>query len=78
MNLHQIILPSNNIPASRRFYLKLGFTLIVDSEQYLRFWCDDGDATFSLYCKNDVAHKNSTKIYFAYTGFDKNIKNYWF
>ena len=64
MNLNQITLPSINIPASRKFYLKLGFTLIVDSEHYLRFWCEEGDATFSLHLKEALAYKNSSIIYF--------------
>ena len=64
MNLNQITLPSNNIPASRKFYLKLGFILIVDSEDYLRFWCEEGDATFSLHLKQNASAKNSAVIYF--------------
>ena len=71
MNLNQITLPSNDISASRKFYLILGFTLIVDSEQYLRFWCEEGDATFSLHLNNDASFKNAAVIYFECVDVDK-------
>ena len=64
MKLNQITLPSDNIAKSREFYLNLGFTLIVDSEHYLRFWCEDGDATFSLHFTDTAERKNSAIIYF--------------
>ena len=64
MNLNQITLPSNNIPESRKFYLNLGFTLIVDSEHYLRFWCEEGGATFSLHLNESTVFNNSAVIYF--------------
>ena len=64
MNLNQITLASNNILASRKFYLNLGFILIVDSKDYLRFWCEEGDATFSLHLKQNISAENSAVIYF--------------
>lgn len=63
MNLNQITLPSVDIAQSRAFYLGLGFTLIVDSPQYLRFWCEDGGATFSLH-QIDTLTENFSLIYF--------------
>ncbi|WP_370240207.1 VOC family protein, partial [Marisediminitalea sp.] len=44
MNLNQVTLPVTNMPESVAFYLKLGFTLIVDTPQYARFSCPEGDA----------------------------------
>ena len=48
MKLNQVTLPVTDIPTAVKFYLKLGFTQIVDSPHYARFSCENGDSTFSL------------------------------
>ena len=48
MEFNQITLPVNNMKEAVRFYLTLGFTLVVDTPHYARFTCPDGDSTFSL------------------------------
>jgi len=42
MRLNQITLPAQNVAVARGFYLKLGFTLIVDSDQYIRLQAPPG------------------------------------
>jgi catechol 2,3-dioxygenase-like lactoylglutathione lyase family enzyme len=49
MNLNQVTLPSTNIARGRDFYLKLGFTLIVDSAHYVRLQAPEGGTTLSLH-----------------------------
>ena len=63
MKLNQVTLPSFDISQSREFYLRLGFTLIVDSKHYLRFFCEDGGSTFSLH-QTDISEVNGSVFYF--------------
>jgi catechol 2,3-dioxygenase-like lactoylglutathione lyase family enzyme len=49
MILNQVTLPASDIPASRAFYLGLGFRLIVDEAHYCRFQAPTGDATLSIH-----------------------------
>lgn len=74
MNLNQITLPVVDLPKAIGFYLKLGFTQIVDSPQYARFMCPDGDSTFSLAVDNshDTSQTNNrTVIYFEHQKLDE-------
>lgn len=48
MNLNQVTVPAGDLSASIAFYQTLGLRLIVRSDEYARFECPDGDATFSL------------------------------
>ena len=70
MKLNQVTLPSFDIAQSREFYLRLGFTLIVDSKHYLRFYCEEGGSTFSLHQADDSKVNNSV-IYFECNKLDK-------
>lgn len=54
MELNQVTLPVSNMDDAVGFYLKLGFTQIVDTPHYARFSCPDGNATFSLSLENEV------------------------
>jgi len=64
MNMNQVTLPALNIAESVSFYLKLGLKQIVDSEQYARFECPDGDATFSIYLTEASEIGGGTYVYF--------------
>ena len=59
MRLNQITLPCLDIAQSREFYLRMGFTLIVDSVHYLRFLCEEGSSTFSLHLSETEATNHS-------------------
>ena len=48
MELNQVTLPVKDMDVTVNFYLKLGFTQIVDTPHYTRFSCPDGNSTFSL------------------------------
>lgn len=65
MNLNQVTLPVIDMPEAVSFYLKLGFTQIVDTEHYARFTCPEGDATFSLSLTDSLAVQQSV-IYFEH------------
>ena len=70
MNLNQVTLSVNNMDEATRFYLKLGFTQIVDTPHYARFSCPDGEATFSLSLTDQKLHA-STIIYFEHEALDE-------
>ncbi len=63
MKLNQVTLPVTNIPQATEFYLRMGFTQIVDSPHYARFVCPDGAATFSLLLEEENFSHGAT-IYF--------------
>ncbi|MEH0697889.1 VOC family protein [Vibrio owensii] len=69
MNLNQVLLTVKDIKSSIEFYQKLGFNLIVETENYARFECLDGDATFSLYL-GDSESKSNSVIYFEHEDLD--------
>ena len=60
MKLNQITLDVSDIAASRDFYLKIGFGLLVESPHYCRFLAPDGDTTFSLHVADKVAVSGAT------------------
>jgi predicted lactoylglutathione lyase len=70
MNLNQVTLPVKNMNAATAFYLKLGFTQIVDTLHYARFECPEGNSTFSLVLEvGDFS--NSAVIYFEHEKLDQ-------
>ena len=69
MNLNQVLLTVKDIKLSIEFYQKLGFNLIVETENYARFECLEGDATFSLYLGAPES-KNNSVIYFEHEELD--------
>jgi len=69
MNLNQITLPVKQMPEAVNFYLKLGFTQIVDTPHYARFQCPEGDATFSLMLESGD-FSNGAVIYFEHRYLD--------
>ncbi|GLP96532.1 VOC family protein [Paraferrimonas sedimenticola] len=74
MNLNQVTLPVNNMPEATEFYLKLGFTQIVDTEHYARFESPEGESTFSLSLEN-TQFNNGTVIYFESKNLDEWVSN---
>lgn len=70
MILNQVTLPALNIPESVAFYRKLGLKQIVDSENYSRFECPDGDTTFSLRLAEESELGGSAAIYFEHDALD--------
>ena len=73
MNLNQVTLPVSNLPKAINFYLKLGFTQIVDSPHYARFACPEGDSTFSL-SLNTEGFSNRSVIYFEHKELDSLVE----
>ena len=70
MKLNQVTLPVTDMGEAVNFYLKLGFTQIVDTPHYARFSCPDGDATFSLSLESRNFKIGST-IYFESDSLDE-------
>ncbi|MEQ5807726.1 VOC family protein [Alteromonas sp. NFXS44] len=65
MELNQITLPVKDMDAAVNFYLKLGFTQIVDTPHYARFSCPEGNSTFSLSLETEE-FENRSVIYFEH------------
>jgi catechol 2,3-dioxygenase-like lactoylglutathione lyase family enzyme len=69
VNLNQITLPVKHMDEATAFYLKLGFTQIVDTPHYARFECPEGSSTFSLSLENED-FSNGAIIYFEHEKLD--------
>ncbi len=72
MKLNQVTLPVHNMTEAVNFYQTLGFELIVDTPHYARFYCADGDATFSL-ALDDQAFNNGATLYFEVAMLDEKV-----
>lgn len=70
MKLNQVTLPVKNMEEAVPFYLKLGFTQIVDTPHYARFTCPEGNSTFSL-SLGSYEFENHSVIYFEHEELDK-------
>ena len=70
MNLNQVTLPVKDMEKCSSFYLRLGFTQIVDTPHYARFECPDGGATFSLVV-DEEEYSNGATIYFEHENLDE-------
>ena len=73
MNLNQVTVPVRDINDAKSFYIKLGFTLIVDTPHYDRFACPVGNSTFSL-SLNTGEFENGAIIYFEHEQLDDWVK----
>ena len=69
MNLNQVTLPVLEMDKATAFYLRLGFTQIVDTPHYARFKCPMGEATFSLALDKNV-YQHGAVIYFEHEALD--------
>ncbi|MBB1428758.1 VOC family protein [Shewanella sp. SG44-2] len=74
MELNQVTLHVKNMEDAVQFYLKLGFTQIVDTPHYARFSCPEGDSTFSLSLENDK-FENHSVIYFEHEDLEELCEN---
>jgi catechol 2,3-dioxygenase-like lactoylglutathione lyase family enzyme len=70
MNLNQVTLPVKDMVKAVEFYIRLGFTQIVDTPHYARFECPKGDTTFSL-SLDELSFLNGAVIYFEHAELDK-------
>ena len=68
--MNQVTLPALNIEESIYFYRSLGLKQIVESAEYARFECPDGDATFSIYKADESELGGSAAIYFEHQEID--------
>jgi catechol 2,3-dioxygenase-like lactoylglutathione lyase family enzyme len=74
MNLNQVTVPSENVPASVEFYKRFGLRQIVEtSENYARFECPDGDSTFSVHREDRVREGPGVVVYFECEELDKTV-----
>lgn len=73
MNLNQVTVPVRDINDAKSFYIKLGFTLIVDTPHYVRFACPVGNSTFSLSLNTGEFEKGAI-IYFEHEQLDDWVK----
>ena len=74
MDLNQITLPAVDMRASVAFYRRLGFRLIVDSPDYARFECPEGNATFSLHRVARISPDSGVVIYFETAHLEKRVR----
>jgi catechol 2,3-dioxygenase-like lactoylglutathione lyase family enzyme len=73
MNLNQVTVAVTNITQSITFYQTLGLRLIVHTnDNYARFECPGGDATFSLH-KVDQMQRGGTWTYFEVPNVDRKV-----
>ena|SRR5579859_6067702 len=74
MNLNQVTVPSSDVSRSIDFYRRLGLRLIVESPpRYARFECPNGDATFSVEQKADLAQGTGIVVYFECENVDVTV-----
>jgi catechol 2,3-dioxygenase-like lactoylglutathione lyase family enzyme len=74
MNLNQVTVPARNIPRAIRFYQTLGLKLIVHSnDDYARFECPDGQATFSLHRVEQLPTEAGVVVYFELRNLDAEV-----
>jgi catechol 2,3-dioxygenase-like lactoylglutathione lyase family enzyme len=64
VRLNQVTIGSTDLDRSERFYEKLGLTLIVKDDHYLRFECEDGHSTFSVESVTAVDPSEQVTVYF--------------
>jgi catechol 2,3-dioxygenase-like lactoylglutathione lyase family enzyme len=75
MNLNQVTVPVQNVPASIEFYEKLGLRLIVHTDDnYARFECPEGDSTFSIHRVDQIHALNGIWVYFEVSDVDKQVQ----
>ncbi len=75
MNLNQVTIPSLDVPKAIEFYQAFGLKLIVHShENYARFICPDGQATFSIHKVDSLPSGEGISVYFECEGLDDRVE----
>ena len=76
MRLNQITVPSLDVLESIAFYKKLGLELVVHThDQYARFLCTDGEATFSIHEVEQLPTGNGIVVYFECDELDERVES---
>lgn len=70
MRLNQVTVTVNALGPAISFYRALGLRLIVESADYARFECPDGESTFSLHEDPAYASDAATVVYFEHDELD--------
>jgi len=73
VNLNQVTLPAVDIAASAAFFRKMGFTQIVETPEYGRFECPQGETTFSIHQASPAPTGNGAVIYFEIEDLDRKV-----
>lgn len=73
MELNQITLPALDVPASVRFYRRMGFELIVEAPHYARFKSVTGSTTFSLHAVEALTGAPQSVLYFECAALDQKV-----
>ena len=74
MRLNQVTLHVTDLGRSVRFYRTLGLKQIVDSDDYARFVCPDGDETLSLDVVDTLQAGATDVIYFECRDLDADVQ----
>lgn len=74
MRLNQITLPSTDVTRGRDFYVRLGFTLLVDSPpHYMRLEAPEGTTTLSLHHVPAMPTGETAVIYLESDALDADV-----
>ena len=74
MRLNQITLPSTDVIRGRDFYVRLGFTLLVDApDHYMRFAAPEGGTTLSLHLVPAMPSGDTAVIYLETETLDADV-----
>lgn len=73
-HLNQVTLPSIDVVRGRDFYVRLGFTLLVDSPpHYMRFEAPEGGTTLSLHLVDAMPTGETAIIYLESDTLDADV-----
>ena len=76
MDLNQVTLPALDLSISIPFYQTLGLKLIVHThENYCRFECPNGTATFSLHRVEEMPSGDGAWVYFECKDLDERVNH---
>lgn len=75
MNLNQVTIPSLDVLKAIEFYQAFGLKLTVHShENYARFICPDGQATFSIHKVDSLPSGEGISVYFECEDLDDRVE----
>ena len=64
MDLNQVTVESTDLKRSEDFYSRLGLSVIVRTDRYLRFECPGGSSTFSVELVDESPSRSGVMVYF--------------